>query len=76
MSVSNPAPDVSVDLDGHIATVEIHRPPHNFFDVALVRALADAYHALDDEPDVRAIVLASEGRSVLCGRPARRSRPR
>ena len=67
MSVSNPAPDVSVDLDGHIATVEIHRPPHNFFDVALIRALANAYHALDDEPDVRAIILASEGRSFCAG---------
>ncbi len=67
MSVSNPAPDVSVDIDGHIATVEIHRPPHNFFDVALIRAIAGAYHALDDEPDVRAIILASEGRSFCAG---------
>lgn len=67
MSVSNPAPDVSVDIEGHIATVEIHRPPHNFFDVALIRALADAYHALDNEGDVRAIILASEGRSFCAG---------
>lgn len=67
MSVPNPAPDVSVDVAGHIATVEIHRPPHNYFDVALIRALATAYHALDEEPDVRAIVLASEGRSFCAG---------
>jgi len=67
MSVPNPSSDVTVDIDGHIATVEIHRPPHNFFDVALIRALATAYHALDDEPDVRAIVLASEGRSFCAG---------
>ena len=67
MSVSNPAPDVSVDIDGHIAIVEIRRPPHNFFDVALIRAIAGAYHALDDEPDVRAIILASEGRSFCAG---------
>ncbi|MCY3883052.1 MAG: enoyl-CoA hydratase/isomerase family protein [Chloroflexi bacterium] len=67
MSVPDPAPDVSVDIDGHIATVEIHRPPHNFFDVALIRALASAYHALDEEPDVRAIILASEGRSFCAG---------
>lgn len=67
MSVPNPSPDVSVDVEGHIATVEIHRPPHNFFDVALIRALADAYHALDSERDVRAIVLASEGRSFCAG---------
>ena len=67
MSVPDPAPDVSVDIDGHIATVEIHRPPHNFFDVALIRALATAYHALDEEPNVRAIILASEGRSFCAG---------
>ena len=67
MSVPNPAPDVSVDIDGHIATVEIHRPPHNYFDVTLIRAIASAYHALDEEPDVRAIVLASEGRSFCAG---------
>ncbi len=67
MSVPNPSPDVTVEIDGHIATVEIHRPPHNFFDVALIRALATAYHALDDEPDVRAIILASEGRSFCAG---------
>lgn len=67
MSVPNPAPDVSVDIDGHVATVEIHRPPHNYFDVALIRAIASAYHALDEEPDVRAIVLASEGRSFCAG---------
>ncbi|MCY3505498.1 MAG: enoyl-CoA hydratase/isomerase family protein [Chloroflexi bacterium] len=67
MSVPNPAPDVSVEVDGHIATVEIHRPPHNYFDVTLIRAIASAYHALDEEPDVRAIVLASEGRSFCAG---------
>ena len=67
MPVSNPSADVSVDIDGHIATVEIHRPPHNYFDVALIRAIASAYHALDDEPDVRAIILASEGRSFCAG---------
>ena len=67
MSVPDPAPDVSVDIDGHIATVEIHRPPHNYFDVALIRAIAKAYHALDEEPDVRAIILASEGRSFCAG---------
>ena len=67
MSVPNPSPDVSVDIDGHVATVEVHRPPHNFFDVALIRAIASAYHALDDEPDVRAVILASEGRSFCAG---------
>ena len=67
MPVANPSSDVSVEIDGHIATVEIHRPPHNYFDAALVRALGDAYHALDEEPDVRVIILAAEGRSFCAG---------
>ena len=67
MPVANPSHEVSVEIDGHIATVEMHRPPHNFFDVDLVRAIADAYHAIDREPGVRAIVLAAEGRSFCAG---------
>ncbi|MCY3657124.1 MAG: enoyl-CoA hydratase/isomerase family protein [Chloroflexi bacterium] len=67
MPVANPSHEVSVEIDGHIATVEMHRPPHNFFDVDLVRAIADAYDAFDAEPDVRAIILAAEGRSFCAG---------
>lgn len=59
--------DVSVALDGHLATVEIHRPPHNFFDLQLIRDLADAIEVLDDEPDCRALVLACEGKSFCAG---------
>ncbi len=59
--------DVAVDLKGHVATVEIQRPPHNYFDLGLVSALADAFHALDLEDSCRAIVLASEGRSFCAG---------
>ena len=33
---------VSVDLAGPVATVEIHRPPHNWFDIAVMTDLA--YH--------------------------------
>lgn len=59
--------DVSVELKGHVATVEIHRPPHNFFDHDLVRNLADAFQALDRDPACRALVLASEGKSFCAG---------
>ena len=34
--------DVSVALDSHVATVEIHRPPHNFFDARLIGDIANA----------------------------------
>lgn len=61
------ADDLSVTREGHVAVVEIHRPPHNFFDFALVRAIADAYDALDADPECRAIVLCSEGRNFCAG---------
>ncbi len=57
---------VSSDSD-HVATVEIHRPPANFFDAALIRELADAYESLDADRECRTIVLCSEGRHFCAG---------
>jgi len=59
--------DVSIALDGHVATVTMHRPPHNFFDHALIRNLADACEQLDAERECRALVLAAEGKSFCAG---------
>ena len=62
--------DVSVELGGdQVATVELHRPPNNFFDVALISEIADAYEDLQTGP-CRAIVLVLGGPALLC-----RSRP-
>jgi enoyl-CoA hydratase/carnithine racemase len=59
--------DLAVTLTGHVATVEIQRPPANYFDLALIDALASAYEYLEDEPDCRAIVLGSDGRHFCAG---------
>jgi enoyl-CoA hydratase/carnithine racemase len=60
--------DVSVEIgDDFVALVEIHRPPSNFFDVKLIRSLAEAYTTLDADPACRAIVLASEGKHFCAG---------
>ncbi len=59
--------DVAVSVEGFVATVEIRRPPSNFFDVDLIRSLADAFRGLDDEAEARAIVLCSEGRHFCAG---------
>ena len=59
--------DLRVELEDHVALVEIRRPPHNFFDHALIGALADAFETLDGEADCRAIVLASQGKSFCAG---------
>ena len=59
--------DVSATLDGHVALVEIHRPPHNFFDDQLIGDLATAFETLDNEPACRAVLLASDGKSFCAG---------
>ena len=59
--------DIGVTLDGHIATIEIQRPPHNFFDFSLIGQIADAFTAMDADPQCRAIVLAAQGKSFCAG---------
>ena len=59
--------DVSVALEGHVAWVEMHRPPHNFFDRELIGNLGDAFEALDRKIECRVLVLASEGKSFCAG---------
>ena len=47
--------------------MEIQRPPHNFFDYALIKQIADAFEALDAHDDCRAIVLAADGKNFCAG---------
>ena len=65
--MTNQYDDISVTLNDHVAVVEIQRPPHNFFDVSLIRQIANAFDTLDNDPACRAIVLASEGKSFCAG---------
>ena len=67
MTRINPGPDLTVEIDNHVATVEIHRPPNNFFDYDLIHGLANVYEDLDADPRCRAIVLCSEGRHFCAG---------
>jgi enoyl-CoA hydratase/carnithine racemase len=59
--------DISVALRDNVAEVEIHRPPHNFLDVPLIRSLADALEALDETAACRAVLLCAEGKSFCAG---------
>src|SRR5438552_7945148 len=59
--------DIAVEISDAVATVEIQRPPHNFFDYALIQQIADAFEALDADPACRAIVLAAQGKSFCAG---------
>ena len=59
--------DIGVGLDGFVATVEIRRPPHNFFDSDLIAQIGEAFERLDASDGCRAIVLCAEGRSFCAG---------
>jgi enoyl-CoA hydratase/carnithine racemase len=60
-------PDLHLELSDYVATVEIRRPPHNFFDFHLIRQIADTFEALDENPACRAILLCSQGKSFCAG---------
>ena len=34
--------DIEVAIKGHVAIIEIQRPPHNFFDYSLIQQIASA----------------------------------
>ena len=59
-------PAVTIDVDDTVAVVELHRPPHNYFDLDALTALADACDGVR-ATGCRAIVLCSEGRSFSAG---------
>ena len=59
--------DITVSMTGHVATVEIQRPPLNYFDLSLIRQIADAFDTLDGTADCRAIILASKGKAFCAG---------
>jgi enoyl-CoA hydratase/carnithine racemase len=59
--------DVSLRRDGHVALLEIDRPPHNHASIEMMRHLADALDAIDAERDLRVSVLMSAGKSFCAG---------
>lgn len=60
--------DVAVTiLPGHVAQCEIQRPPNNFFDHQLIKDLADCFEDIDEDKDIRAIVLCADGKHFCAG---------
>jgi enoyl-CoA hydratase/carnithine racemase len=59
--------EVEISREGHVALVEMCRPPHNYFTIKLIRELGDALRAIDEDRDIRAVVLAARGRSFCAG---------
>lgn len=62
-----PFTEINVEQKGHVATIEIRRPPHNFFDMLLIKEIASALEAIDQDVNLRASVLCSQGKSFCAG---------
>jgi enoyl-CoA hydratase/carnithine racemase len=62
-----PFNDIAVEMTGHVALIEIRRPPNNFFDIALIQEIASALEALDQDIGCRAVVLAAQGKAFCAG---------
>ena len=59
--------DIGVDRTGHVGTIEIRRPPLNFFDISLINQIADALEEFDRDIEIRAAVLAAQGKAFCAG---------
>src|SRR5262245_29875512 len=59
--------DIGVETKDRVGTVEIRRPPNNFFDNALIAQIGDAFDAFDADENCRAIVLCAEGKAFCAG---------
>ena len=62
-----PFKDIGVEKTGHVALIEIRRPPNNYFDVALIQEIAVALEARDEDVNCRAVVLAAQGKAFCAG---------
>ena len=58
---------IGVEVHDNVGVIELQEPPHNFLQVAQVKAIADALDELEQDMDVRAVVLAAQGRSFCAG---------
>lgn len=59
--------DIAVQTQGHVGLIEIRRPPHNFFDMSLIKQIADACEGYDRDSNIRAVVLSAQGKSFCAG---------
>jgi enoyl-CoA hydratase/carnithine racemase len=59
--------NLDVEILGHVARLKFSNAPVNFATVRLLRLIADELERLDQQPEIRAIVLAAEGKVFCAG---------
>ena len=59
---------LQIELSGPVATLWMNRPDlHNAFDETLIAELTAACIALDEDKDIRVVILAGRGKSFSAG---------
>ena len=59
---------ITISVKGTSATISLNRPEaHNAMDIGMIRELSKAFRQLSDNPDIRVIVLNSNGRNFSSG---------
>ena len=67
MTTLGPFETIGVDIEDFVATLELRRPPNNFFSVEMIKEIAGALESMDDMPEVRAVLFCSEGKHFCAG---------
>ena len=59
---------LGVDVgDDYVATIELRRPPNNFFSLEMIAGIAEALESLDGDARCRAAVLCAQGKHFCAG---------
>jgi 2-(1,2-epoxy-1,2-dihydrophenyl)acetyl-CoA isomerase len=63
-----PYQTLNVDIDDHLATISLNRPDaYNAINLQLARELLDATTQVDEDPDVRCVVVTGVGKAFCAG---------
>ena len=68
MTVGDGYRTIGYDLSDGVATITLDRPDHmNAFTVRMCLEMIDAFDRVDDDPDVRAVIVTGAGRAFCAG---------
>jgi enoyl-CoA hydratase/carnithine racemase len=62
-----PETPIVTSRDGHVAIIELNRPPHNFFDVEMIARIADELDQLQADKTCRVVALQAGGSAFCAG---------
>ena len=62
-----PGRGLTLDMQGHVATLSFSRPPLNYFDAELIQDLVNTLDYLDEWVQCRVVILQAEGKVFCAG---------